>query len=97
MVMANEIPTNLLKSIFPIKNETTTVREPNIGENLKKFIPNPKDKYALVFGNEVFGVSNESLRIADSAIEIPPFGTKHSFNISVSLGIVLWDYFSKIK
>ena len=66
-------------------------------KNLKKFIPNPKDKYAFVFGNEVFGVSDESLRIAESAIEIPQFGTKHSFNISVSLGIVLWDYFSKIK
>lgn len=73
------------------------VEQTNKSINLKNFIPNPLDKYAFVFGNEVFGVSDESLEIADLAIEIPQLGTKHSFNVAVSLGIVLWDYYSKIK
>ncbi|MBV8389152.1 MAG: RNA methyltransferase [Mucilaginibacter sp.] len=54
------------------------------------------EKYALVFGNEVNGVSEEVMKAIDTCIEIPQFGTKHSFNIVVSAGIVLWDFFSKI-
>ena len=49
------------------------------------------EKVALVFGNEVTGVSDEVLAIADSGIEIPQWGSKHSLNISVSLGVVLWE------
>lgn len=49
------------------------------------------EKYALVFGNEVNGVSQEVIDICDSCTEIPQFGTKHSFNIAVSAGIVLWE------
>ena len=63
--------------------------------DLKNFNPKPDEKFAFVFGNEVFGVSDESLGCADLAIEIPQFGTKHSFNITVSLGIVLWDHYYK--
>ncbi len=59
---------------------------------LQDFVVNTKEKYALVFGNEVSGVSNEVLAISDDCIEIPQFGTKHSYNISVSCGIVLWDF-----
>ena len=51
----------------------------------------------FVFGNEVFGVSEESLKCADLAIEIPQFGTKHSFNVTISVGIILWDYYTKTK
>jgi 23S rRNA (guanosine2251-2'-O)-methyltransferase len=54
-------------------------------------------KAAFVFGNEVFGVSEEVLNTCDSFIEIPQFGTKHSFNISISVGIVLWHYFVSSK
>ena len=54
-----------------------------------------EEKIAFVFGNEVKGVSEEILSLLDGAIEIPQFGTKHSFNISVTVGIVLWDYFIK--
>ena len=54
-------------------------------------------KYALIFGNEVNGVSDEAMALIDYCIEIPQFGTKHSFNIVVSAGIVLWDLFSKIS
>lgn len=51
--------------------------------------------YALVFGNEVDGVSDEVLSLCKGAVEIPQFGTKHSFNISVSAGIVLWELLRK--
>ncbi|MGY4536884.1 23S rRNA (guanosine2251-2'-O)-methyltransferase [Mucilaginibacter sp. UYNi724] len=63
---------------------------------LNTFIPAPNEKYALIFGNEVNGVSDEVMKSIDACIEIPQFGTKHSFNIVVSAGIVLWDFFSKI-
>lgn len=53
-------------------------------------------KIALVFGNEVEGVADESLMLCDAAIEIPQFGTKHSFNITISVGIVLWELSKKL-
>jgi tRNA G18 (ribose-2'-O)-methylase SpoU len=64
---------------------------------LTSFQPSAKDKYALIFGNEVKGVDNELLRMADTCIEIPQFGTKHSFNVTVSAGIVIWDLLVKMK
>ncbi len=54
-----------------------------------------KEKYALVFGNEIDGVEQGIVDNSDFCIEIPQFGTKHSVNISVSVGIVLWDYIIK--
>ena len=63
---------------------------------LNTFTPAPNEKYALIFGNEVNGVSDEVMQQIDACIEIPQFGTKHSFNIVVSAGIVLWDFYSKI-
>jgi len=63
---------------------------------LDTFTPDPAKKYALVFGNEVNGVSEEVMAMADTCIEIPQFGTKHSFNIVVSAGIVLWDFYVKL-
>jgi 23S rRNA (guanosine2251-2'-O)-methyltransferase len=64
---------------------------------LNTFSPDPDKKYALVFGNEVNGVSDEVMQQIDMCIEIPQFGTKHSFNIVVSAGIVLWDFFAKLN
>jgi tRNA G18 (ribose-2'-O)-methylase SpoU len=64
--------------------------------SLEEFVPGGSDKYALVFGNEVDGVSDSLLPLADLAMEIPQFGAKHSFNISVSAGIVLWDFYRKL-
>ena len=55
------------------------------------------EKYALVFGHEVKGIEQEVLDLCDMCIEIPQFGTKHSFNISVSTGIVLWEIFVKTE
>lgn len=54
-------------------------------------------KYALVFGNEVMGVGQEVVDICDGSIEIPQVGTKHSINVSVSGGVVLWDFFCQIQ
>lgn len=64
---------------------------------LHNFEPLPGDKYALIFGNEVNGVDDDVMAQVDGCIEIPQFGTKHSFNIVVSAGIVLWDLFSKLN
>lgn len=55
------------------------------------------EKYALIFGNEVKGVSSEVLPLVDDCIEIPQFGTKHSLNIAVSVGILVWDFVKKLK
>ncbi|RZL61621.1 MAG: TrmH family RNA methyltransferase [Pedobacter sp.] len=64
---------------------------------LNTFTPTTDKKYALIFGNEVNGVSDDVMQNVDSCIEIPQFGTKHSFNIVISAGIVLWDFFAKMK
>jgi tRNA G18 (ribose-2'-O)-methylase SpoU len=65
--------------------------------SLQQFSPQKKQSYALVFGNEVNGVSQEAINLCDSCVEIPQFGTKHSFNISVSAGIVIWDMYCKLQ
>ncbi len=64
---------------------------------LQEFILESNQKYAVVFGNEVKGVQQEVVDESNCTIEIPQFGTKHSFNISVSAGIVLWELFKKVK
>lgn len=65
--------------------------------SLDTFSPDPDHKYCFVFGNEVFGVDDEAVTASDICIEIPQFGTKHSLNISVSIGIVLWDVAAKLE
>ena len=64
---------------------------------LDKFTPDPIKKIAVVFGNEVKGVQQEVVSAADYCVEIPQKGTKHSLNISVSCGVVLWDLYQKIQ
>lgn len=64
---------------------------------LDEFIVDPNKKYALVFGNEVYGVAQEAIALCDGCIEIPQLGTKHSLNIAVSAGIVIWDLFKQLK
>ncbi|WP_210486777.1 RNA methyltransferase [Rufibacter aurantiacus] len=63
--------------------------------SLADFSPWAEGKYAFVFGNEVFGVEDEVIKAADGVLEIPQFGTKHSLNISVTVGVVVWDVLSK--
>jgi 23S rRNA (guanosine2251-2'-O)-methyltransferase len=64
---------------------------------LNNFIPDQEHKYALILGNEVNGVDEEVMKTLDKCIEIPQFGTKHSFNITIAAGIVLWDFFAKLR
>ena len=64
---------------------------------LQDFSMQKNERYAFVFGNEVFGVEDEVIALSDICLEIPQSGTKHSFNVSVTMGIVLWDYFVKAK
>ena len=64
---------------------------------LNDFQPEIGVKYAVVFGNEVKGVDQTVVSNSDTVIEIPQFGTKHSLNISVSAGVVIWDLFQKTK
>jgi 23S rRNA (guanosine2251-2'-O)-methyltransferase len=62
---------------------------------LQRFSSAPGDKLCLVFGNEVNGVSEDVISLADMAVEIPQSGTKHSLNISVCVGIVVWEIYRK--
>lgn len=91
---------DVLEVIQNLKAEKITVLAIEQVENaifLQDFTIEKNKKYALVFGNEVFGVSQEAVAICDGCIEIPQLGTKHSLNISVSAGIVVWDFFKKMK
>lgn len=64
---------------------------------LQDFSPSPNQPLALIFGNEVSGVSEDALALCEGCIEIPQYGMKHSLNISVSAGIVVWEIFNKFK
>jgi len=64
---------------------------------LEDYFPGDSEKIALVFGNEVTGVSEPVMGLIDACIEIPQFGTKHSFNVSVSAGIVLYHFYTRLK
>ena len=59
--------------------------------SLKDFKLQADEKWAIIFGNEVDGVHNDVLALCDACVEIPQFGTKHSFNVSVCAGIILWE------
>ena len=64
---------------------------------LQEFSVNADQKYALIFGNEVSGVRDEVMAMLDACIEVPQYGTKHSLNIAVCLGVVVWEVFRKLK
>ncbi len=86
--------------IEKLKAENVLILSIEQAENatlLNDFTPQQQTTYAIVFGNEVKGVSQDVVSASDIVIEIPQFGTKHSLNISVSVGVVIWDMFSKIK
>ncbi len=95
-----EYSNTVLGVIENLKKENISVFAIEQVENsisLQDFKIEKNKKYALVFGNEVFGVSQNAIEICDGAIEIPQLGTKHSLNIAVSAGIVIWDLFYKMK
>lgn len=90
---------NVIEVIENLKKEnvvTLAIEQVESAVFLQDFTVEKNQKYALVFGNEVFGVSQEAVAVCDGCIEIPQLGTKHSLNISVTAGIVVWDLFKKI-
>lgn len=91
---------NTINVIDKLKSEGVIICSIEQAENatfLNIFEPQLNTKYAFVFGNEVKGVQQDVVDNSDVVIEIPQYGTKHSLNISVSAGVVIWDVFSKIK
>ena len=64
---------------------------------LDAFRPEKDKKYAFIFGHEIRGVQQEIVNLSDSSLDIPQYGTKHSLNISVSVGMVLWEVFKSLR
>lgn len=77
--------------------DTYAIEQANDAIMLDEFQPTKKGKTAIVMGNEVEGVQQEVIYACKGVIEIPQIGTKHSLNISVCTGVVVWDVFSKLK
>jgi len=95
-----EYAENTIDVVNNLKNKDVKICAIEQAENatmLNNFNPEPNTKYAFVFGNEVKGVAQDIVNASDIVIEIPQYGTKHSLNISVSAGVVIWDVFSKLK
>ena len=88
---------DLVKKLRQKGYKIVLVEQADGSEMLMDFSPDPENKYALVFGNEVNGVNESLLSLAQHCLEIPQYGTKHSLNISVSAGVVIWDLFCKLK
>ena len=91
---------NSMEMVQELKNsgyEIIAVEQADESVSLLEFKVDPSKKYVFIFGNEVFGVKDELVDYADAVLEIPQFGTKHSLNISVSIGVVIWDFVAKQK
>jgi len=98
--VAWEYHKNTIDCINELKEEGYEIYSVEQAENsimLQDFKPKQNNKFALVFGNEVKGVQQKVVDASNSCIEIPQFGTKHSFNISVTAGMVIWETFKKLK
>ena len=91
---------NTLDVIKKLNNEgvfVASIEQAELAVNLNDFSVQKEMTYAIIFGNEVKGVQQKVVSASDVVIEIPQFGTKHSLNISVSVGVVVWDLFVKLK
>jgi len=86
-----------IKELINLGYKIISIEQAEQSISLEDFEIDKNTKYAIVFGHEVKGVSQNIVDMSDYCVEIPQFGTKHSFNISVSVGIVLWDLFKKYK
>ena len=98
--VAWEYAENTLELVNKLKEEDieiASIEQADKAIMLNDFHPVKEKKIAIVFGNEVKGVQQEVVTASDYCIEIPQYGTKHSLNISVSCGVVLWDLFNKIS
>lgn len=88
-----------LEALQHLKNQGYTicsVEQASGSVSLLDFRPETQSCYALVFGNEVKGVQQSVVDKSDYCIEIPQFGTKHSFNVSVTAGIIMWEFFKQL-
>lgn len=89
-----------LETIQELKNKGVVViaiEQAEGATSLDAFQPEPNTTYALVFGHEVKGVSQEVVTASDVVLEIPQHGTKHSLNVSVSVGLVVWQLFTSLR
>lgn len=83
-----------------LKNQGCTVvglEQTTASVNIDSYIVKRGEKYALVLGNEVDGLSDNALALYDTFLEIPQLGTKHSLNVSVCAGIAMWHFFKDLK
>lgn len=87
---------NVLNTMKAEDYEIIAIEQAERSIYLNEYQPLKGKKYALILGNEVNGVSEGAMEKIDACIEIPQFGTKHSLNVVVSAGIVLWDFSSKL-
>ncbi len=90
---------NTVELIEKLKREgvfVISIEQTDGSVSLKDYSLQKVQKYAIIFGNEVKGVQQKVVNESDLVVEIPQFGTKHSLNISVSVGVVVWDFFSKL-
>lgn len=90
-----ENPASAVQQLKDKGYQIVIVEQTNESVALQKFHPEKNEKLCLVFGNEVNGVSDEVIALADVAVEIPQSGTKHSLNIAVCLGIIIWEVTKK--
>ena len=88
--------TEVIQSLKKENIQTYAIEQVENACFLQDFKIDSTKRYALVFGNEVYGVSQKAIELCDGSIEIPQLGTKHSLNVSVSAGIVVWDLFKKM-
>ena len=98
--VAWEYTKDVLEVIKKLKEEKIKIFSVEQTENaimLNNFQVNTNEHYALIFGNEVKGVAQEAIDICNGVIEIPQIGSKHSLNISVSVGVVVWHFFNKLN
>lgn len=86
---------DLIKELKEKNIKIVSIEQADNSILLNDFKPEKNQKYAFIFGNEVMGVDENLVSLSDIVIEIPQFGTKHSLNIAVSAGMVIWDFFTK--
>jgi len=92
-----ENPVDVVKQLKLVGYRIVIIEQTTESIPLQRFNPSAAEKYALVFGNEVNGVSDEVIEQGDLALEIPQLGTKHSLNVSVCLGVVVWELVRKLR
>lgn len=91
--------TNTIDSVVELKSrgyKIIAIEQATESISISEYIFSRENKYAVIFGNEINGVDQEIIDICDDCIEIPQFGTKHSLNISVSAGIIIWEILKKL-